>query len=89
MRQHLFTDCEMEGVVNFLSISKKFAGRGGGGSIAQTDNKIQLCGVPVFQHPGYTFSVELLNSELSGCDSCAILDARVLLLIIVPASAQR
>ena len=30
----------MEGVVNFLSISKKFAGRGRGGSIA--DNKIQL-----------------------------------------------
>ena len=46
----------------------------------KTKNKQCLC---------YTFSVELLNSELSGCDSCAILDARVLLLIIVPASAQR
>ena len=34
---------------SFFPIAKKIAGRGGGGSIA--DNKIQLSGVPILQHP--------------------------------------
>ena len=49
LRQHLFTNCEMQGVANCLSISKDFAGRGGGSSIA--DNKMQLGCVPVVHHP--------------------------------------
>ena len=39
----------MKGVANSLSISKEFAGRGGGSSIA--DNKMQLGCVPVVHHP--------------------------------------
>ena len=39
----------MDGVVNLLSIFKKFAGRGGGDSIS--DNKIQLCAVTISNHP--------------------------------------
>ena len=37
------------GVMNYLPILIIFAGRGGGGSLA--DNEIQLCAVPIFEHP--------------------------------------
>jgi hypothetical protein len=49
LRQHLFTEYEMQGVVFLLPIAKKIAGRGVGVSIA--DNEIKLSAVPFLQHP--------------------------------------
>jgi len=49
LHQHLFTECEMQGVIFFFSITKEIAGRGVGVSIA--DNEIKLSAVPFLQHP--------------------------------------